>query len=94
MFSEALGPKTTYGASAVAVDPRNPEVLFASSDEDGLFASRDGGATWQAVWSQDGIDHVEVDPGNPDVVYAAGNRLIRSTDGGLTWQAATDGLPD
>lgn len=94
VFSEALGPRTTYGASAVAVDPRNPEVLFASSDEDGLFASRDGGATWQAVWSQDGIDHVEVDPGNPDVVYAAGNRLIRSTDGGHTWQAATGGLPD
>ena len=91
VFSESLGPKTTYGAIAVAVDPRSPEVLFASSDADGLFASRDGGATWQAVWSQDGIDHVEIDPGNPDLLYAAGYDIIRSTDGGRTWHMVNDG---
>jgi photosystem II stability/assembly factor-like uncharacterized protein len=91
VFSESLGPRTTYGAIAVAVDPRNPEVLFASSDMDGLFASRDGGATWQAVWSQDGIDHIEVDPGNPDLLYAAGYDIIRSTDGGRTWHVVNDG---
>lgn len=91
VFSESLGPRTTYGAIAVAVDPRNPEVLFASSDADGLFASRDGGATWQAVWSQDGIDHIEVDPGNPDLLYAAGYDIIRSTDGGRTWHVVNDG---
>ena len=91
VFSESLGPRTTYGAIAVAVDPRNPEVLFASSDADGLFASRDGGATWQAVWSQDGIDHIEIDPANPDLLYAAGYDIIRSTDGGRTWHVVNEG---
>ena len=91
VFSESLGPETTYGAIAVAVDPRSPEVLFASSDVDGLFVSRDGGATWQALWSQDGIDHIEIDPGNPDVVYAAGYDIIRSRDGGRTWHVVNDG---
>ena len=91
VFSESLGPSTTYGAIAVAVDPRSPKVLFASSDADGLFASRDGGATWQAVWSQDGIDHIEIDPGNPDLLYAAGYDIIRSTDGGRTWHVVNDG---
>ena len=91
VFSESLGPKTTYGAIAVAVDPRSPEVLFASSDADGLFASRDAGATWQAVWSQDGIFHIEVDPGNPDLLYAAGYDIIRSTDGGRTWHVVNEG---
>ena len=90
VFSESLGPRTTYGTTSVAVDPRNPEVLFAGSDADGLFVSRDGGANWQAVWSQ-GIEYIEIDPGNPDVVYAAGDRIIRSLDGGRTWSAASWG---
>ena len=89
-FSEALGPRTTYGATAVAVDPRNPEVLFAGSDLDGLFTSRDGGVSWQAVLMPGFVTSIEIDPGNPDVVYAAADALFRSLDGGLTWHRADE----
>ena len=89
VFSEALGPKTTYGATAVAVDPRNPEVLFAGSDLDGLFTSRDGGASWQAV-EMPGVTSIQIDPGNPDVVYAAADAIFRSTDGGRSWHRADE----
>ncbi len=85
VFSEALGPRTTYGVTAVAVDPRNPEVLFAGSDVDGLFTSRDGGASWQAVEMPGLVTSIEIDPGNPDIVYAAADGIFRSTDGGHTW---------
>ena len=84
-FSEALGPKTTYGVTAVGVDPRNPDVLFAGSDLDGLFTTRDGGASWQAVQIPGFVTSIETDPGNPDIVYAAADGIFRSTDGGRTW---------
>ena len=89
-FSEALGPRTTYGATAVAVDPRNPEVLFAGSDLDGLFTSRNGGASWQAVQMPGFVTSIEVHPGNPDVVYAAADAIYRSLDGGRTWHRADE----
>jgi photosystem II stability/assembly factor-like uncharacterized protein len=67
---------------ALAVDPRDPNLLFAAvlghpygpSEERGLYRSTDGGKTWQRVISKDentGASDVHIDPSNPDVVYAA-----------------------
>lgn len=36
-------------AVAVSVHPKNPHLIYAASRDGGLFASRDGGATWQRV---------------------------------------------
>lgn len=33
----------------LAVDPRNPDRMFASTQHNELMASRDGGSTWQAI---------------------------------------------
>ncbi len=67
---------------ALAVDPRDPNRVFAAvlghpygpSQERGLYRSTDGGQTWQRVISKDentGGSDVEIDPANPDVVYAS-----------------------
>src|SRR5260370_33029293 len=67
---------------ALAIDPRNPNHLFAAvlghpygpNNERGLFRSTDGGETWQKVIANDqntGASDVELDPSNPDVVYAS-----------------------
>ncbi len=67
---------------ALAIDPRNPDRIFAAvlghpygpNSERGLFRSTDGGQTWQKVISKDentGASDVEIDPSNPDVVYAS-----------------------
>jgi len=67
---------------ALAVDPRDPNKVFAAvlghpygpSDERGIYRSNDGGQTWQKVISKDentGGSDVEIDPSNPDVVYAS-----------------------
>ena len=33
----------------MAVDPTNPDIVFAGTQHDGLFVTRDGGLTWQHV---------------------------------------------
>ena len=33
----------------MAVDPTNPDVVFAGTQKDGLFVTRDGGQSWQKV---------------------------------------------
>jgi photosystem II stability/assembly factor-like uncharacterized protein len=67
---------------ALAIDPRDPNKVFAAvlghpygpSEERGIYRSTDGGQTWQRVISKDentGGSDVEIDPSNPDVVYAS-----------------------
>ena len=67
---------------ALAVDPRDPNKVFAAvlghpygpSPERGVYRSTDGGQSWQRVISKDentGGSDVEIDPLNPDVVYAS-----------------------
>ena len=67
---------------ALAVDPRDPNKVFAAvlghpygpSEERGIYRSTDGGQTWQRVISKDentGGSDVEIDPQNPDVIYAS-----------------------
>ena len=74
------------------VDPRDPDVLFAARG--GIWASRDGGASWDLVPVGNGsttFRSVAADPRNPDVLYAGGEEgVFRSTDGEQVWQLVTD----
>jgi photosystem II stability/assembly factor-like uncharacterized protein len=67
---------------ALAVDPRDPNRVFAAvlghpygpNPERGLYRSTDGGQNWEKVISKDentGASDVEIDASNPDVVYAS-----------------------
>src|SRR5215472_2426425 len=67
---------------ALAVDPRNPNRVFAAvlghpygpSPERGIYRSTDGGQNWERVIAKDqntGGSDVQIDPTNPDVVYAS-----------------------
>ncbi len=76
-----LGLREGQQIPALAIDPRNPDRLFAAvlghpygaNPERGIFRSTDGGATWAKVLYKDentGGSDVEIDPSNPDVIYA------------------------
>ena len=76
-----LGLDETHHIGRIAVDPKNPNVVFvaaigklyAPSAERGLFRSRDGGKTWQKVLFKNndvGAVDVAIDPVNSNVVYA------------------------
>ena len=76
-----LGLRDSQQIPALAVDPRDPNRVFAAvlghpygpSPERGIFRSTDGGQTWQKVLYKDentgGCD-IEMDPSNPAVLYA------------------------
>jgi photosystem II stability/assembly factor-like uncharacterized protein len=77
-----LGLRDGLQIPALAIDPRDPNRVFAAvlghpygpNDERGLFRSTDGGQTWQKVINKDentGASDVEIDPSNPDVIYAS-----------------------
>jgi photosystem II stability/assembly factor-like uncharacterized protein len=77
-----LGLRDGFQIPALAIDPRDPNRVFAAvlghpygpNEERGLFRSTDGGQTWQKAISKDentGASDVEIDPSNPDVIYAS-----------------------
>jgi photosystem II stability/assembly factor-like uncharacterized protein len=77
-----LGLRDGQQIPALAVDPRDPNKVFAAvlghpygpSEERGIYLSKDGGQNWQRVISKDentGGSDVEIDPSNPDVIYAS-----------------------
>jgi photosystem II stability/assembly factor-like uncharacterized protein len=77
-----LGLRDSQQIPALAIDPRDPNRVFAAvlghpygpNEERGLFRSTDGGQTWQKVINKNedtGASDVEIDPSNPDVIYAS-----------------------
>ncbi len=76
-----LGLEDTQHIGKIAVDPKNPNVVFvaaighlyAPNAQRGVFRSRDGGKTWTKVLGpNDDVGAVEVviDPNDGNVVYA------------------------
>ncbi len=77
-----LGLRDGQQIPALAVDPRDPNRLFAAvlghpygaNAERGIFRSSDGGQSWEKVLYVDentGGSDIEMDPSNPDVLYAS-----------------------
>ena len=77
-----LGLENAQQIPALAIDPRDPNRLFAAvlgrpygpSAERGIFRSNDGGATWQKILYRDentGGADIAMDPTNSNVLYAS-----------------------
>ena len=84
-----------WGVYGVVLDPQRTDVLFATSG-DGIFRSRDGGASWHRLpppapvpGDSDAI-RWEIDlpetPTTPYAVVAGSEAIYRSRDEGETWQ--------
>jgi len=83
-----LGLASTGSIGALAVDPRDPDRVFAAalghpfgpSSERGVYRTEDGGRTWEKVLfisDSTGFADLSMDPSNPRVVYAAAWRAER-----------------
>ncbi|MDE2480893.1 MAG: glycosyl hydrolase [bacterium] len=75
------GLKDTHTTMALAIDPHNANVVYASSmghvfkpnSERGVFKTTDGGKTWKKVLYVDantGANSLVMDPKDPNVLYA------------------------
>ena len=92
--------------NSMAMDPKNPNVIFAGTGEGyfnsdairgaGIFKTTDGGATWLRLEGTTGADFYYVNdlvisPTNSQRIYAATRTGVwRSVDGGATWSKVFD----
>ncbi|MBE2184249.1 MAG: hypothetical protein IAE89_12535 [Anaerolineae bacterium] len=73
----------------LAVDPHNPNVVYAGTQGSGVLRSKDRGRTWQPC-GMDGqiVKAIAVSPAQPDLI-AAGTKppgVFISHDGGQSWE--------
>jgi photosystem II stability/assembly factor-like uncharacterized protein len=79
------------GAQCLAVDPRNPNVVYAGLREGGVRRTSDGGRTWDdCELAASGVFSVAVGRAD-DAVYVGTepSALFRSADDGETWRELT-----
>jgi len=83
----------------VAINPANPETLFAAtSTGGGVHFSFNGGGSWTQVAdttaSVGAVEQIRFDALDPKRIYAAmfDRGVIRSTDGGVNWLRINRGL--
>ena len=95
-----LGPPSEVEVDGFAIDPINPDNMYAASDASGFFKSIDGGATWQLTNTDivSGVGGnalpVVIDPNFSTTLYAGGFAgMFTSGDAGATWTDITEDLP-
>jgi photosystem II stability/assembly factor-like uncharacterized protein len=81
----------TGAVRSLAMDPSDPQVLYAGTSGAGVFKSTNGAASWAPANSglpaNGDVLALAVDPAAPQTVYASlnvGSVVRRSTDGGAT----------
>ncbi len=112
-WSTIFDGQGSYSIGCITVDPNNPSTIWVGTGEnvggrhvgygDGLYRSRDGGATWENVGlgKSEHIGNVIVHPEDSNTLFVAvqgplwsagGERgLYKTTDGGATWEMILGG---
>jgi uncharacterized protein (TIGR03437 family) len=104
-----IGPRPTDGSTtgatsgrinAIAIDPRNNDVVYIGAADGGVWKTTDGGVTWTPLTDDQASlasGAIALDPNHPDTVYVGtgeenfasdsyyGAGILKSTDGGATW---------
>ena len=93
---QPLGGNEGGRVNSIAVDPRDPNVIWIGTADAGVWRTRDGGANWTPLTDAQpspAIGAVALDPNKPETIYAgmgdpvgySGAGLLKSADGGATW---------
>jgi photosystem II stability/assembly factor-like uncharacterized protein len=85
-----LPPGWREDTRAFAINPSNPDVIYAGGFGHAMFKSSDGGATWSKM--NEGLAAIvprglAVSPTDPDTIYAETHSLgaLKSSNGGRSW---------
>jgi len=92
-----LYPPGLSAPTNVAIDPQNPQTVYAAQASE-VWRSSDGGDTWSqlsTVVANGSVLALAVDPQDSNTLYAAVNPqgVFKSSDGGATWTAINNGIP-
>lgn len=103
---------TTFGGrtNSIAIDPRDPNVIYLGAALGGVWKTTDGGQNWTSLTDDQpslASGGIAIAPSNPDTIYVGtgeenfsgdslyGAGILRSDDGGATWtQLGTDVFVD
>jgi len=98
---KAKFPKQQYGVIALAMNPKNPAVVYFGTHQIGIWKSTNCGSTWIHVNTGEKRRCARrrffngafaIDPVNPEVLYAnsgysSSSGAWKSTNGGVDWKA-------
>lgn len=88
------GDASVYG---LAVEPQDPQIVYAATSNHGLLKTTNGGQEWMAVGGGlpgSNATSVAIHPADPNVIFTGFERhsLFMSVDGGQTWADAGRGM--
>ncbi len=98
---DSWGYPTAGRVSAIAIHPRDPDILYVGAAQGGVWKSQDRGLSWTPMSDHEcslAMGSIAIDPVDPRIVYAGtgeqhfsgdsfyGCGLLRSPDGGTTWE--------
>lgn len=93
----------SYSIGAIAIDPKNPSVVWVGTGEgnsqrstaygDGVYRSDDGGASWTNMGLKDSqhIGKIVIDPRHSNTVYVAAQGPLWNSGGDRGLYKTTDG---
>ncbi len=105
---QEIGLKNSRHISRIRIHPKNPDLVYAavmgdlykSSEERGVYRSKDGGRSWEKILytnADAGTVDLTFDPNNPRILYASTWRIRRTPyslesggEGSALWKS-TDG---
>jgi len=102
-WSPIFDQQGSYSIGCVAIDPKDPLVVWVGSGEnnlqrsvsygDGVYKSLDGGRTWENVGlkASEHIGRIVIDPRDSNVVYVAAQGPLWSAGGDRGLYKTTDG---
>jgi len=77
---------------SIVLDRKNPGTVFASTSDNQVIKSADGGASWKKAYKASGpVVKIAIDSSNSNLVYflTQGGEAFRSQDGGGSFESMT-----
>ena len=105
-FERLDSPLNRLDVWKIAIDPVDPDIIFAGTRPAALFRSKDGGGSWQKLPAAIAeecpnvrvprVTALTVDPTDHKHVWAGieVDGVLHSTDGGDSWRRITKGIND
>ncbi|MEW6511369.1 MAG: glycosyl hydrolase [Bacteroidota bacterium] len=102
-WTPVFDKQSSYSIGCVAIDPRNPSVIWVGTGEnnsqrsvsygDGVYRSEDGGSSWEnmGLKSSEHIGKILIDPRDSRVVYVAAQGPLWNPGGDRGLYKTTDG---